>query len=315
MTIPVVYGPVPSRRLGHSLGINNIPPKNCTYSCVYCQLGRTSDMDIKRKVFYQPLELARSVNDKIRQLRENNEPVDYLAFVPDGEPTLDINLGKEIDLLQDIGIKIAVITNSSLLWYEDVRRDLLKADWVSLKVDAVTPKVWHRINRPYKYIKLDNVLEGMADFARVFTGELTTETMLVKGFNDEAGEASAIAGFIAGLKPARSYLSMPTRPPAEQVAPPNGQTLNNTYQVFSKKLNKVEYLTGYEGNTFTSTGDAADDLLSITAVHPMREDAVAELLNRLGSGWETVQRLITDGKLIELEYRNKKFYARKGIRR
>jgi len=292
------------------LGINNIPPKRCSYSCVYCQLGRTLDMQIERRAFYQPLELARNVRERVGQLREKGELVDYLAFVPDGEPTLDINFGKEIELLRTLGMKIAVITNASLVWREDVRQDLQKADWVSLKVDAVTPQLWHSINRPYRDLKLDIILEGMLGFARVFKGELTTETMLIRGINDSEHEVNKIAAFLAELKPATAYLAVPTRPPAERIEPATEQTLNTAYQTFSKRLSRVEYLIGYEGNVFSSTGNAIDDLLSITAVHPMREEAVMGLLDRLNTGWEIVQELISNGSLVELEYQGKKFYAR-----
>jgi wyosine [tRNA(Phe)-imidazoG37] synthetase (radical SAM superfamily) len=311
LTSSLVYGPVPSRRLGRSMGINNIPPKRCSYSCVYCQLGHTVDMQIKRKAFYQPLELARSVRGRVNQLKEKGELIDYLAFVPDGEPTLDINLGKEIELLRTLGIKIAVITNASLIWHEDVRRDLQKSDWVCLKVDTVTPDIWENINRPHGKIKLDNILEGILDFARSFEGELTTETMLVRGVNDNLGEIKKIAEFLEVLKLVRSYIAIPTRPTAEQVEPASEQTINAAYQIFSERLSSVGYLTGYEGNAFASTGNAVDDLLSIAAVHPMREEAVVELLNRLDSGWEVVEKLIIEGRLTETEYRGKKFYARR----
>jgi len=157
---------VPSRRLGRSLGINNIPPKRCSYSCIYCQLGRTTHMQIEREAFFEPEELAQSVKERVKQVREKGEFIDYLAFVPDGEPTLDINLGKEIELLRPLGIKVAVITNATLLWHEEVIQDLQRAHWVSLKVDAVTSDVWHRVNRPYKQLKLDVVLDGMIQFAR-----------------------------------------------------------------------------------------------------------------------------------------------------
>ena len=128
----LTFGPVPSRRLGRSLGINNIPPKVCTYSCVYCQLGSTIKMRIKRQNFFKPSEIQKEIKKKIEKVHEVGENIDYLTFVPDGEPTLDINLSREIDLLKPLGIKIAVITNASLIWREDVRNELIKADWVSL---------------------------------------------------------------------------------------------------------------------------------------------------------------------------------------
>jgi wyosine [tRNA(Phe)-imidazoG37] synthetase (radical SAM superfamily) len=311
LTSSLVFGPIPSRRLGRSLGINNIPPKRCSYSCIYCQLGRTDNMQVERATYYQPSDIARSVEARLKQLRENGETVDYLAFVPDGEPSLDINLGKEVELLRASGIKIAVITNASLIWRKDVQHDLQKADWVCLKVDAITPEIWGRINRPHGKIKLKKVLEGILGFARSFKGKLITETMMINGVNDGAREVEKIAAFLAELKPAKAYLAVPTRPPAEQIEPAGERILNTAYQTFNKRLGRVEYLIGYEGNAFSSTGNAVDDLLSITAVHPMREDAVMELLNHSGTERETAQKLINDGRLVALEYQGEKFYARK----
>ena len=144
----LVFGPVPSRRLGRSLGINNIPPKVCSYSCVYCQLRRTPRIQVKREAFYDPDELVRAVRDRVNELRSKGERIDYLTFIPDGEPTLDLNLGKEISALKDLGIPIAVITNASLIFREEVQEELSQADWVSLKVDAAREATWKRINRP-----------------------------------------------------------------------------------------------------------------------------------------------------------------------
>ena len=133
----VVFGPIPSRRLGRSLGVNNIPPKICSYSCVYCQVGLTDSMSIQRKEFYPPTEIVNEILEKVEQLKKSDETIDYISFVPDGEPTLDVNLGKEIQLIKPLGINVAVITNSSLLWDKDVRDDLILADWVSVKIDTV----------------------------------------------------------------------------------------------------------------------------------------------------------------------------------
>ncbi|RJS80313.1 radical SAM protein, partial [Candidatus Bathyarchaeota archaeon] len=130
----IAFGPVPSRRLGKSLGINNIPAKVCTYSCVYCQLGRTKEITLERRAFYDPDRIFRDVRRKVEEARTRGEEIDYLTFVPDGEPTLDLNLGVEIELLRRIEIPIAILTNASLLWRRDVEEDLLKADLVSVKV-------------------------------------------------------------------------------------------------------------------------------------------------------------------------------------
>lgn len=306
------YGPVPSRRLGQSVGINHIPPKICTYSCVYCQLGRTIKMQSERRGFYSPEEVFREVEAQVNKAQYRNEHIDYLTFVPDGEPTLDINLSREIELLKSLGIKIAVISNASLMWREDVRSDLLGADWVSMKVDAFTETLWRRVNRPHGALEHRAVMEGMKAFAEEFKGELATETMLIKGFNDGGEEAEKIADFLTDLKPEYAYVALPTRPPAEKwVKPADEQAINRAYQIFDEKLKHVEYLIGYEGNAFAFTGNIEEDLLSITSVHPMREEGVDMLLSKAGENWDTVHRLIKEHKLVEIEYQENKFYMRK----
>lgn len=308
----IAFGPVPSRRLGRSLGINNIPPKVCTYSCIYCQLGRTIKMQITRSAFYEPQEVLKAVRDKVDKAKEMGESVDYLTFVPDGEPTLDANLGHEIELLRPLGIKIAVITNASLIWLRDVREALMKADWVSLKIDSTREEVWHRLDRPHGTLKLSLILDGMLEFADAYCGDLVTETMLVQGVNDGEEHIREVANFLAQLKPARAYLSIPIRPPAEAwVRAPDEEVINRAYQVFSKSVDQVEYLIGYEGNAFAFTGDVEEDLLSITAVHPMRTEAVSKFLTQAGSDWSVVQRLIDGGQLVETNYDGHSFYVRK----
>jgi len=306
------FGPVPSRRLERSLGINNIPPKICSYSCVYCQLGRTLNMQVKRQAFYKPEEIKNAVAKKVKEAKDKREHIDYLAFVPDGEPSLDSNLGKEIALLRPLGVKIAVISNASLIWQDGLRDDLCKADWVSLKIDAVSEGIWRRINRPHKSLKLDSILQAITEFSRVFSGKLATETMLIRGINDSKEEIGKIADFIAGLKNAKSYISIPTRPPAEKWAhSATEEAINTAYQLFRERSIDVEYLIGYEGNAFAFTGDTQGDLLSITSVHPMREEAVGEFLKKAKANWGIIEKLINENKLLEVKYRDKKFYMRK----
>jgi wyosine [tRNA(Phe)-imidazoG37] synthetase (radical SAM superfamily) len=308
----IAFGPVPSRRLGRSLGVNNIPPKVCSYACVYCQLGRTIKMQAERRPFYEPSEVLEAVQDKVERSRRAGEAVDYLTFVPDGEPTLDLNLGREIELLKPLGIKIAVISNSSLTWREDVREDLLGADWVSLKVDATQEEAWRKVDRPHGSLRLDRILDGVREFASAFRGELVTETMLVAGVNDGDDQLRDVASFLARLKPARAYLSIPTRPPAEEwVRAPSEETVNRAYQILDQRVRQVEYLIGYEGNAFAFTGDVEEDLLSITSVHPMREEAVGQFLARAGADWPVVQGLIAQGKLVEMAYEGRRFFMRK----
>jgi len=266
-------------------------------------------MGIERRSFYDPETILADVG---RHLKKTNEPVDYLTVVPDGEPTLDVHLGSAIELLRSLNLPIAVISNASLIDRLDVQRDLAQADWVSLKVDAVDEGVWHRINRPNRRLDLSSILAGMLDFARSFKGELVTETMLVEGVNDRTRPIQDLAEFLGQLRPSRAYLSIPTRPPAEQeVRAPSEGVVNGAFQILGETVPGVEYLIGYEGNAFASTGNLEEDLLSIAAVHPLREEAVRELLTRDHAGWERVEELIQRQELAEVEYSGVKYYTRK----
>lgn len=308
----IAFGPVPSRRLGRSLGINNIPAKFCSYSCVYCQVGRTCKQQIERRSFFQPEEVLGAVRAKVEGSRDVGEHVGFLTYVPSGEPTLDIHLGQEIKLLQELGIPIAVISNASLIWRQDVRDDLMDADWVSLKVDAVSEAIWRRINRPHKSLDLDRILADSAEFRKSFAGELVTETMLVAGVNDDEEHLEMLSAYLAHLQPDMAYLSVSIRPPAEAwVRTPEEASLNRAYQKLAAKVDRVEILTGYEGDSFASTDNVEEDLLSITAVHPMRRDAIAGFLSRAGAGWQVVDRLVAGNRLVATEYRGHRYYISK----
>jgi len=305
----IAFGPVPSRRLGRSLGINTIPPKHCPYSCIYCQVGRTSQLGLDRRVFYDPETILADVN---RQLEKIDEPVDFLTIVPDGEPTLDLHLGLIIERLRTTHLPVAVISNASLIDQADVQHDLARADWVSLKVDAVNEEFWKKLNRPNRHLDLSRILKGIEEFAHSFKGTLVTESMLIEGVNDDPTQIRDLARYLAGLAPSKAYLSIPTRPPAEQgVKSPSEEVVNRAYQILAETVPWVEYLVGYEGNIFASTGNIREDLLRVSAVHPLREEAVRELLSRNKAEWESVEKLLQREELAEVEYSGHKYYTRR----
>jgi wyosine [tRNA(Phe)-imidazoG37] synthetase (radical SAM superfamily) len=310
----IAFGPVPSRRLGRSLGINNIYDKTCSYSCVYCQLGKTTDLYYERKKFYTKEQIYESARNKVNKAINRNEKIDYITFVPDGEPTIDINLGKEIIELKKLGIKIAVITNSSLIYREEVRNDLYEADLVSLKIDSVDNDLWVHINRPHPKLKLNEIKEGIEKFTKEYKGKIITETMLIGNINYE-GVLSNIGEFIKSLKNVdTSYLSIPIRPPADKgVVPPSEKMINEAYHIMASILgeSKVEYLIGYEGSEFSYTGNTEENLLSIMSVHPMREEAVHEFLKKANEDSTIIDKLIKENKVVKLFYENKTFYMRK----
>ncbi len=309
----IVYGPVPSRRLGQSIGINNIPPKTCSYSCIYCQLGRTDKMQIKRRAFYKPEDIYREAEAKLKQLETENRRADYFSFVPDGEPTLDLNLGKTIRLLKPYGIKIAVITNASLLWLDEVKEDLMKADWVSVSVDAAQEDIWRRIDRPHGALDHKKILNGIIEFSKEYKGTLVTETMLVEGINDHEVGIEKIAEQLSLIRPSKAYLLVPTRPPAESSVKRASQaSLSNAVRIIRDVSGAdVECITGDEKEEeFFFTEAIADDLLSIASVHPVREDIVDELLEKRKADKAIITELVAQGRLIEFIYEGRKFYRK-----
>ncbi|MBN2272935.1 MAG: radical SAM protein [Bacteroidales bacterium] len=308
----IAFGPIPSRRLGLSLGINNIVShKVCSYNCVYCQIGDTGKRLLKRDVFYEPGKMLEAIESHLNKLDKEHIP-DYLTFVANGEPTLDINLGKEIQLLKKFNIPVAVISNASHMDDPEVRKDLMKADWVSVKVDTVSEDIWKKINRPLDGIGLNNILHGIIVFAAEYNGKLHTETMLIKGLNDAPEVMKDTASFIGLLKPKKAYLSIPTRPPAvKEVKPIPEERIAEAWQIYQQEGIKTELLTGFEGTNTGFTGNVFEDILNIAAVHPLREDTMAELLKQDKADESVVKSLIKQGLIKKSTYNGKTYYIRK----
>lgn len=308
----LVFGPVPSRRLGRSIGVNNIPPKQCTYSCIYCQLGHSTTHNLSRREFFKPEVILKAVEKKVRTI---DERVDYLTIVPDGEPTLDSNLGLLVRGLKDYSIPVAVITNSSLLWDEKVREELMQCDLVSVKVDTVDFASWRKINRPTKSLDLQKVLQGISDFSDLFGGRLLSETMLVDNLDYPDEHLDLLAEFLGSLKSLhKAFVSIPTRPPAfDWVKQPNLEIINKVFQKISAKLSesRVEYLIGYEGDNFFSPDKGSvENILAIASVHPLKKGALKVMLDKHHLPWQTVEDLVEEKKLVEVQFEDDTFYIR-----
>ena len=240
------------------------------------------------------------------------EAVDYLTFVPDGEPTLDSRLGESIDALRELGLPIAVISNASLLWHADVRSALRRADWVSVKVDSVVPGVWERINRPHGVLRLADILGGIQRFASEFAGRLVSETMLVAGLNDGDEDIAALGRFIAATRIAHAYLAIPHRPPAVAgVRGPDEAVVLRAFRTLAEQGLEVELLTAYEGDVFAFGGDLRAEILAISAVHPLRTSAIQALLDKGGGSMALVDALLASGELRRLEHEGEVFYLRR----
>jgi wyosine [tRNA(Phe)-imidazoG37] synthetase (radical SAM superfamily) len=212
-----VYGPVPSRRLGRSLGIDLVPFKTCTYDCVYCQLGRTTNKTLERKKYVAVEEVLVELE---RKLAEKDLP-DYISLAGSGEPTLNAGIGDLISKIKGLtGIPVAVLTNGSLLWMSEVQDALMAADLVLPSLDAGDERLFRYVNRPHEDISFERMVDGIAAFTKRFPGEVWLEVLLLAGVTGMASEAKKIAAFARRIRASRVQLNTASRPPAEDVAFP-----------------------------------------------------------------------------------------------
>lgn len=291
-----VYGPVPSRRLGRSLGVSPIPRKRCSYSCVYCQLGKTRKPSIERESFFPKEDILKEILSKC-----STDLPDYVTFVGDGEPTLNKDLGWLISRTkEETGSRIAVITNGSLLYRDDVKSDLANADVVLPSLDAGTARTFITVNRPHKDLNFDKVVQGIADFREMFTGAVWLEVMLVSGFNDTDDEIENIRKYVQLIRPQRVYVLVPIRPPAERwVKPPNRERLLHA----KLALTDVHIISDPESGSFdvSSFDNAKSAIIEIGGRHPLRVDEAVEIeseFEEIG----IVRKMIEAGELVEAKY-------------
>jgi len=293
-----VYGPVPSRRLGRSLGVSPIPPKTCSYTCVYCQLGRTTDLTATRRSFYPKEDILSEIISKGRVA-----DLDYVTFVGDGEPTLCEDLGWLLEETKNkLKAKTAVITNGSLLFLESVREDLNRADVIMPTLDAGDEKVFRAVNRPHRSITFDLMLKGLVDFRSEYSGQIWLEVMLVKGVNDSESELKSIGEAVNLISPDRVYVVTPIRPPAESwVEPPEPEAVIMAQELIGESVPIVDRESGEF--RLDEYSDARQAILEIGSRHPLREEQAIEIERGFDiSG--IIDEMIGNGKLVRVDFKN-----------
>lgn len=277
-----VYGPVPSRRLGQSLGIDTIPLKTCNWNCVYCQLGRTVPLTNKRLEYFP----SKDILAEVKTVLAGHQPgeIDWVTFVGSGEPTLHSGIGwliQEVNSLTDL--PVAVITNGSLLYLPRVRRDLTGADVVMPSLDAGTADLYRQINRPHPEVTFERLVDGLTAFRQEYSGKLWIEAMLVRGLNDTEPALRDIAATLRRIQPDEVHINLPTRPPAETwVRPTNEEGLMRARAILGNIATVVHPaegsfdLSGYE--------TAVEAIIGIITRHPMREEELERTLDRWAPG-------------------------------
>jgi len=304
-----VYGPVPSRRLGRSLGIDPVPPKTCNWNCVYCQLGRTTPLSNERR----PLAPVEVVAGELQAaLSACGDDVDWITFVGSGEPTLHSGLGRMIRETRAMtSLPIAVITNGSLLDDEDVRRELKPVDAVLPSLDAGSEDLYHSINRPFPGLTLARHVEGLVAFREGFSGRLWVEVMLVAGLNDTEPALRALAATLRRIEPDEIHINVPTRPPAEaRVRAPEAPVLERARSILGVGARVVLPVAG--DFALDTHSPVAEAVLEVITRHPMSErELVAALSRRWAPGdlERALGELAADGRAQVVERQGQRFWS------
>lgn len=261
-----LYGPVPSRRLGRSLGIDLVPHKICTYDCIYCQIGKTTDKTLVRKEYVPVKEILEEVR---RFLKEETSSIDHLSLSGSGEPTLHSQIRSVIEGIKTItSIPVAVITNGSLLYEEEVRQDLLHADIVLPSLDAVSSEVFMRINRPRPGFSIEKVIEGLVEFRKVYKGQIWLEILFCQGVNDSKEELLRMKKAVDRIQPDRIHLNTVVRPPSEKWAAPLSQKEMEEIQVYFGE--KASIITEFDRHPSSISGrDIKEEILEILKRRPL----------------------------------------------
>jgi wyosine [tRNA(Phe)-imidazoG37] synthetase (radical SAM superfamily) len=300
-----IYGPVPSRRLGFSLGVDVIPYKVCTLDCVYCQLGSTTQKVIERKPYFE----ADDVLEELRDFLAKKPHMDFITFSGSGEPTLNSEIGVMIKKLKDMSsVPVAVLTNGTLLSREDVRKDLIEADVILPSLDAVSQKVFKRINRPHEFLEITTIINGLKNFRDMFKGQIWLEIMLVKGINDNTDELSRIKESLHQIRPDKVHLNTVIRPPSEIYA----EALNHAEMTAVKNFlgEGCEVIAEFMGKSEEEAEDAETTIVEMAKRRPVTAVDIANVIGISESNAERMAESLTARKrLKEKRYREKKYYT------
>ena len=306
-----LFGPVPSRRLGMSLGVDMVPKKVCSLDCVYCEVGKTTKLTLERKGYIPYEGIIRELSD---YFADNPDP-DYITFSGYGEPTLNLQIGAVITFIKRTrpDIPIAVLTNGTLLCDPQVRKELKNADLVLPSLDAATEAVFARINRPAPDLSLENCLQGLVDFRREFSGKIWLEVLILPGYNDSKEEIAAMADAIRQINPDSVQINTLDRPGTEPGL--RGATEAELHRVVDLlALDRVEIIAAAlkRKNLPAYRSDAENAILETIARRPC---TLIDLTQILGLHVNEINKYLdvleAAGKIETVEQKRGVFYQRK----
>jgi wyosine [tRNA(Phe)-imidazoG37] synthetase (radical SAM superfamily) len=311
MTAPrFVYGPVASRRLGFSLGVDIIPFKTCTLDCVYCQLGSAGRTTVRRRSWFPPEAILAQIKAAI----DSGQRIDVITFSGSGEPTLSRDLGFLIRSIKKMtGIPVAVLTNGTLLGRRDVRRDLAAADIVGPSLDAVPAALFRRVNRPHASLDNRKVIDGLVRFRDEFAGEIRLEIMLVKGVNDSPAAIEAVKKAVVRIRPDRIELNTVVRPPADRRA--GALSAASLAGIRARLGPKAEVVASFaKRKQAPASGDLDRAILVTVGRRPQTAADIAAALGRhRDEVLKALSRLLARGRIRRRDHGGKAYFA--GVRR
>ena len=300
-----VYGPVPSRRLGFSLGIDIIPFKTCTLDCVYCQLGTTLKKVLRREKFFSSVEILAQIKERF----SSRQRIDTITFSGSGEPTLNKILGELIENIKKMtSIPVTVLTNSTLLNDKNVRKALMQADLVIPSLDAATQEVFVKTNRPCSPLNSKEIIEGLVKFRQEFKGRIWLEIMLVKSVNDSPSHIQKLKEAASRIKPDKIQLNTVVRPPAEKSAQPlSHDELEKIKGVFGKNC---EVIAEFDKKQQTTPQENMKDvILEMIRRRPVTLSEISVSLGRHANEViKYLDLLLNEGKIRYVTHKDTKYY-------
>ena len=301
-----IFGPVPSRRLGRSLGIDLVPYKICTFDCIYCELGRTTNKTISRLSYVSLEEIQRELELTLSIL---DKKPDYITISGSGEPTLNTNIGEIIRKIKEItSTPVAVLTNGSLFSMDEVREGLSEADVVLPSLDAITPALFEYINRPHPSLKIEEIISGLIQFRKQYRGQIWLEILFCRGVNDGREETERFKEVIERIEPDRVQLNTAVRPPAENFVFP--LTLDQLKEIRERLGDKAEIISEFAapaGEKFNSVKDT--EILNLIKRRPCTTEDISKALGlRIDEVVKHLNHLTRTGAIRYRMYEHRCYY-------
>lgn len=303
-----LFGPVNSRRLGLSQGIDLLSTKTCNFDCVYCEIGHTSIHTCERQEYTPTAEILAEI-DTLLSREDLAKPIDVFTITATGEPTLHTGLGEIIrHIKKKTGKPVAVLTNGAMLHRADVRQELAEADIVIPSLDAARPQSFRKVDRPAGCVDLSEIIDGLATFCREFSGQVWLEVMLVRNLNDQADDITALNEAIKRIKPHRVQLNTVVRPPLESFAEP--LTHEELTAIARQLPGNVEIIAGFATRPHDSRRAPDNgEILEMLQRRPCTASDISEALNLEPATTDGLMEELADqGLVLRLQHQGKTYY-------